>query len=75
MAAVKLAEPFIAEIDHNTHQRRLCQSMIALCHQSGLQVIAKGVETEQQRDLLHAMHCDFVQGWLYGFPQNKPTRE
>ncbi len=73
--AVKLAEPFIAQIEQNTHQRRLCQSMIALCHQSGLQVIAKGVETESQRDLLHAMDCDFVQGWLYGFPQSKPIRE
>jgi len=73
--AVKLAEPFIAEIEHNRHQRRLRHSMIALCHQSGLQVISKGVETESQRDLLRAMGCDFVQGWLYGFPQNKPTRE
>lgn len=73
--AVKPAEPFIAEIEHNRHQRRLCHSMIALCHQSGLQVIAKGVETESQRDLLRVMECDFVPGRLYGFAQNKPTRE
>jgi sensor c-di-GMP phosphodiesterase-like protein len=28
-------------------------------------VIAEGVETEQQRDLLVAFGCDYAQGWLY----------
>ena len=36
-----------------------------MAHKLGLKVIAEGVETEQQRDLLAAYGCDYAQGWLY----------
>ena len=39
-----------------------------LAHKVGLKVIAEGVETEQQRDLLKEMGCDYAQGYLYSRP-------
>jgi EAL domain-containing protein (putative c-di-GMP-specific phosphodiesterase class I) len=37
-------------------------------HKLGIQTIAEGVETVEQRDLLSGFGCDFVQGYLYSKP-------
>ena len=39
-----------------------------MAHKLGFKVIAEGVETEQQRDLLAAAGCDYAQGYLYSRP-------
>ena len=39
--------------------------MVVMAHTLGLKVIAEGVETRQQHDLLNAMGCDYGQGFLY----------
>ena len=47
----------------------------SLAHKLDLKVIAEGVETEQQRDLLAAAGCDYVQGYLYSKPLEPRTFE
>jgi EAL domain-containing protein (putative c-di-GMP-specific phosphodiesterase class I) len=42
--------------------------MVMLAHKLGLQVIAEGVETAEQRDFLIAVGCDYAQGYLYSAP-------
>ncbi|MGA8862414.1 MAG: EAL domain-containing protein [Gallionella sp.] len=42
--------------------------IIVMAHKFGLKVIAEGVETEGQRDLLAAANCDYAQGKLYSMP-------
>jgi sensor c-di-GMP phosphodiesterase-like protein len=39
-----------------------------MAHKLGLKVIAEGVETQKQSDLLVAAHCDYGQGFLYTPP-------
>jgi EAL domain-containing protein (putative c-di-GMP-specific phosphodiesterase class I) len=43
-------------------------AVIQLAHALGLQVVAEGVETEQQLDILRNMHCDYAQGFLFSRP-------
>ena len=43
----------------------LCEAIIVMAHKLGLKVIAEGVETTEQRNLLAAASCDYVQGYLY----------
>lgn len=39
-----------------------------MAHKLGIKVIAEGVETTGQRDLLAAVGCEYVQGYLYSKP-------
>ena len=43
-------------------------SVFSRHQQLGIKVIAEGVETTQQRDLLQAAGCDFAQGFLISHP-------
>ena len=43
-------------------------AVISLAHALGLQVVAEGVETEQQLDALRSLDCDFAQGFLFSRP-------
>jgi EAL domain-containing protein (putative c-di-GMP-specific phosphodiesterase class I) len=46
----------------------LCEAIIVMAHKLGMKVIAEGVETIEQRDLLIAAHCDYAQGYLFSRP-------
>ncbi len=44
------------------------RAIIALAHTLGMQVVAEGVETEEQLQMLRSMECDRVQGYLFSRP-------
>ena len=46
----------------------LCEAIIVMAHKLGLKVIAEGVETKEQRNILIAASCDYAQGYLYSRP-------
>jgi EAL domain-containing protein (putative c-di-GMP-specific phosphodiesterase class I) len=52
----------------DSHDRAIVNATIVLAHTLGLQVIAEGVETRQQLQVLKDMGCDAVQGYYYSRP-------
>ena len=62
---LKIDQSFVRDLEEDANDRALCEAIIVMAHKLGLKVIAEGVETEQQRDLLVAYGCDYAQGWLY----------
>ena len=48
--------------------RDICEGIIQMAHNLGLEVIAEGVEKKEQLDILKEMLCDSVQGFLYSPP-------
>jgi len=46
----------------------LCKAIIVMAHELGIQVVAEGIETEEQRALLAAAGCDYGQGYLFSRP-------
>lgn len=46
---------------------------IALIHELGMMAIAEGVETEEQKNWLTSIHCDYGQGYFFGFPRAELT--
>jgi len=65
---IKIDQAFVRNLTPDSEDIALCEAMIVMAHKLGLQVVAEGVETEQQRDLLRQMHCDYGQGYLFSKP-------
>ncbi|MCH8622472.1 GGDEF and EAL domain-containing protein [Undibacterium sp. TS12] len=65
---IKIDRVFVSNIDVDANDLTLCEAIIVMAHKLGLAVIAEGVETTAQRDLLVAAGCDFVQGYLISQP-------
>jgi EAL domain-containing protein (putative c-di-GMP-specific phosphodiesterase class I) len=65
---LKIDKSFVCDITPESDNLVLCEAIISMSHKLGLKVIAEGVETEQQRDLLVKAHCDFAQGYFYSRP-------
>lgn len=67
-AIVKIDRSFINDMTIDSADRELVNASIAMAHGLGLKVVAEGVETQEQADLLKKMHCDYVQGYFYSKP-------
>lgn len=65
---VKLDRSFICELGGPSNCDAIVDSVISMMHRLGLQVVAEGVETEQQRDLLKGFGCDTMQGYWFSRP-------
>ena len=46
--------------------------MVALAHELRMKVVAEGVESASQLEILHGMGCDEVQGYLLAVPLDSP---
>ena len=65
---LKIDRSFIKNLTKNTNQFALCEAIVMMAHKLGLKVIAEGVETLVQRELLTNMGCDYLQGYLFTKP-------
>jgi diguanylate cyclase (GGDEF)-like protein/PAS domain S-box-containing protein len=65
---VKIDRSFTRNIQPGSDDMVLCEAIIVMAHKLGLQVVAEGVETAEQRDLLLAAGCDYAQGYLFSRP-------
>jgi len=65
---LKIDQSFIQNLTPDSPDFALCEAIVVMAHKLGLKVIAEGVETEQQRDILRQIGCDYAQGYLYSKP-------
>ncbi len=65
---LKIDQSFVRHLSSSRTDLALCKAIIAMSHELGLQVIAEGIETPAQRDLLLAAGCDYGQGYLFSRP-------
>ncbi len=65
---LKIDQSFIHDIHVDQNDAAIAQSIIGLAHNMMLNVVAEGVENEQQADWLRQRGCDQAQGYLYSKP-------
>ncbi|MCB1561235.1 MAG: PAS domain S-box protein [Xanthomonadales bacterium] len=68
--ALKIDHGFVADITTNSRHQAIARTIVGFAGDLGLHLIAEGVETQAQRELLLAMGCRFAQGYLFGKPMN-----
>lgn len=65
---IKVDRSFIKDIPADKDDMAITKTIIALGENLGLKVIAEGVETEEQREFLLSLGCEFAQGFLFYKP-------
>ncbi|MBC3413415.1 bifunctional diguanylate cyclase/phosphodiesterase [Pseudomonas sp. SWRI51] len=65
---LKVDRSFVAGMEQREENRKLVHAMINLAHNLNLEVVAEGVESEEQMALLQTFGCDQVQGFLVSRP-------
>ncbi len=66
--AVKIDIQLVRASENSQRALRICENICALCKSLGCKVIAKGVETERQYQLMRSIGCDFIQGFYFSKP-------
>lgn len=78
LSSFALIEPEVVKLDmglvRNVHgepiKQRLIRSMVHLCQEAGMLVVAEGVESGEERNALVELGCDLLQGYLFGRPSD-----
>jgi len=65
---LKVDRAFVSDLAESEDARSIANSIIGLAKALNLKVVAEGVETQQQCDLLMKMGCDELQGYLFSRP-------
>jgi EAL domain-containing protein (putative c-di-GMP-specific phosphodiesterase class I) len=65
---IKFDMTLVRDIDRNDVKRRVVERMTSLAHELGVLVVAEGVETRAERDVVEATGCDLMQGYLFARP-------
>ena len=65
---LKIDKSFINGITNIKSDCDLVKGTIAMAHSLGLHVVAEGVETKEQFELLSQLDCDYIQGYYFSRP-------
>lgn len=65
---LKIDRSFVGDIASKPAEREMINAIVAMSQGLGLKVVAEGVETEEQRQFLHTVGCDYAQGYFFNRP-------
>ncbi len=68
VSKVKIDRAFVNGIEHDADDAEIVRAVVAMSLAMRLEVVAEGIETEGQRDLLHRLGVQLGQGWHFGRP-------
>jgi diguanylate cyclase (GGDEF)-like protein/PAS domain S-box-containing protein len=68
---LKIDKAFVDDIETSEQGRNMVATIVTIAHNLGMQVVAEGVETNQQLSFLSGLRCEQLQGYLYSKPLPK----
>lgn len=69
--AIKIDNSFVANLETSERDQAACTAAIAMARELGISMIAEGVETERQAEILRTAGCDYLQGFHFSKPLNE----
>ncbi|QPC46170.1 bifunctional diguanylate cyclase/phosphodiesterase [Mangrovibacillus cuniculi] len=72
---LKIDQSFVREMMRNEKDAAITQTIIHLAHHLGLEVVAEGVEEEEQVNFLKKFHCQKAQGYFFSKPKGSMETE
>ena len=67
-SSVKIDRSFIRDLTHNEADLAIVRSIVRLSRELGFKIVAEGIETKEQAQLLRKLRVDLLQGYLYSRP-------
>ena len=67
---LKIDRSFVLDLETSADARAVVDAVVKLAQALGLKVVAEGVETEAQQQILRALGCDELQGYLFAKPMS-----
>jgi diguanylate cyclase (GGDEF)-like protein/PAS domain S-box-containing protein len=68
VSALKIDRAFLSDFGASSPNVAIVRAIITMCRGLGIGVIAEGVETQEQLEILRKLHCDEYQGFLFSPP-------
>ncbi|MEN9518482.1 MAG: hypothetical protein RLZZ381_1070, partial [Cyanobacteriota bacterium] len=65
---LKIDRSFVSNMDRGVKNQDIVNTIVILAHKLGMDVIAEGIETKVERDLLHRFNCEYGQGYYFAKP-------
>ena len=75
LSQLKIDQSFVRDVLTDPSDAVIARTVVALGHSLGLTVMAEGVESAAQRDMLAEMGCDTFQGYFFGHPAPAPAMQ
>jgi len=65
---IKIDRSFVTNLREGSDDSVICEAIIVMAHKLGIKVVAEGIETNEQRNILLEAGCDYGQGYLFSKP-------
>lgn len=65
---LKIDRSFVMDADRNEEDAQIVRTILALGHSLNLNVVAEGIESKQQAELLRSLGCQIAQGYFFAKP-------
>ena len=75
LCTLKIDRSFVSRMDENQEHTEIVRTIMLLARNLGMDVVAEGVETEEQRAQLRALECEYGQGYFFSKPMDRTAAE
>ena len=66
--ALKIDRSFVSKLGSGGEHTKMIETIVSIAHNFNMKIIAEGVETDEQREQLQALGCEYLQGYLFSPP-------
>ncbi|TLS37869.1 bifunctional diguanylate cyclase/phosphodiesterase [Pseudalkalibacillus caeni] len=72
---LKIDQSFVRNIQENNADAAIVKAVITMCQGLNLSIVAEGIETKEQGEIIKSFGCQYGQGYFYSKPLSKDTFE